>query len=118
MIIAFSAKYCRHVANSTFYGIDAAVSVPPARTGTAHKHGVAIWRSAPILSGANLVSRSGGGNMTTTRSVGEGTSTRYSCVLCGRVFALPSGQPALPAHVYPRGLFRGRPCASAYGVPV
>ncbi len=56
--------------------------------------------------------------MTMTRSAGEEVLTRYGCVLCGRVFALPSGQPALPAHVYPRGLFRGRPCASAYGVPV
>ena len=56
--------------------------------------------------------------MTTMHSAGEVTIIRYSCVLCGRVFPLPSGQSTLPAHVYPRGLFRGRPCASTYGLPV
>ena len=56
--------------------------------------------------------------MTTTYGAGEGTSIRFGCVLCGRVFPLPSGQSTLPAHVYPRGLFRGRPCASTYGLPV
>ena len=43
---------------------------------------------------------------------------RYRCILCDRLFELPGEQPALPAHVYPRGLFRGRRCASTYGVPV
>ena len=62
--------------------------------------------------------RLGGVGMTTTRSAGEVTIIRYSCVLCGRVFPLPSGQSTLPPHVYPRGLFRGRPSASTYGVPV
>ena len=57
--------------------------------------------------------------MVTTRRVDEqSTLTRYGCVLCGQHFQLPSTQPALPPHVYPTGLFRGRPCASAYGLPV
>ncbi len=57
--------------------------------------------------------------MVTTRQVEEqAVLTRYGCVLCGEVFQLPSSQPALPPHHYRTGLFRGRPCASAYGVPV
>ena len=57
--------------------------------------------------------------MVTTRQVEEqAVLTRYGCVLCGEVFQLPSSQPALPPHRYPTGLFRGRPCASAYGVRV
>ena len=56
--------------------------------------------------------------MITTRQVDEQVRTRYGCVLCGQVFRLPSRQVALPPHVYPSGLFRGRPCASAYGIPV
>ena len=57
--------------------------------------------------------------MVTTRQLDEQRAlTRYGCVLCGQHFQLPSAQAALPAHRYPTGLFRGRPCASAYGVPV
>ncbi len=56
--------------------------------------------------------------MVTTRGVDERNLVRYRCVLCGTVFPLPSSQVALPPHVYPSGLLRRRPCASAYGVPV
>ncbi len=56
--------------------------------------------------------------MVTTRQVDEPVLSRSVCVLCGHVFQLPSGQAALPTHVYPTGLFRGRRCASAYGVRV
>src|SRR3712207_1185003 len=117
LIIAFAARYCRYVAFSTFYDMDAAL---PCRPPVPAPH----IRMGPPSGAAHLYSAVpageplGGGGMTTTRSASEGTSTCYGCVLCGRVFLLPSGQPALPAHVYPRGLFRGRPCASAYGVPV
>jgi hypothetical protein len=41
---------------------------------------------------------------------------RYGCVLCGRRFQLAGARPALPAHAYPSGLFRGRPCPSVFGV--
>ena len=57
--------------------------------------------------------------MVTTRAVNKQRAlTRYGCVLCGQHFQLPSAQAALPLHVYPTGLFRGRPCASAYGVRI
>ena len=57
--------------------------------------------------------------MATTHRVAEQpTLIRSGCVLCGEVFQLPSTQSALPPHRYPTGLFRGRPCASAYGVRV
>ncbi len=56
--------------------------------------------------------------MTTTGTVDTRALIRYGCVLCGQHFQLSSGQAALPAHRYPTGLFRGRPCASAYGVRV
>ncbi len=56
--------------------------------------------------------------MVTTRQVEESPIlTRYGCVLCGQHFQLPSTPPVLPPHVYPTGLFRGRPCASTYGLP-
>ena len=54
--------------------------------------------------------------MVTTPGVGERTVVRYGCVLCGRRFELPDGQATLPAHRYPTGLYRGRPCASTFGV--
>ena len=54
--------------------------------------------------------------MVPTRSVDEAAGVRYGCVLCGRVFQLSSDQPTLPAHVYPSGLYRGRPCASTFGI--
>ena len=58
----------------------------------------------------------GVGEMVTTASPRDGATGRYGCVLCGRRFALPPGRPTLPAHAYPGGLYRGRPCASRYGV--
>jgi hypothetical protein len=55
--------------------------------------------------------------MVTTPSVAARTLVRYGCVLCGRRFDLPTGQATLPAHVYPRGLYRGRRCVSTVGIP-
>ena len=43
---------------------------------------------------------------------------RYQCVLCDCIFALSGDAPALPEHRYPRGLYRGRPCMSRYGIPL
>ena len=53
--------------------------------------------------------------MVMTRSADETTEVGYRCVLCGRPFRLPHAQAALPAHRYPTGLYRGRPCASTFG---
>ena len=50
--------------------------------------------------------------------VGERVVVRSGCVLCGRRFDLPTGQAILPTHRYPTGLYRGRPCASTFGVRV
>ncbi len=54
--------------------------------------------------------------MVMTPSPTEHAVARYGCVLCGRPFELPGTRPALPAHVYPSGLYRGRPCASTFGI--
>ncbi len=43
--------------------------------------------------------------------------TEYRCILCDRRFLLADRGTALPAHVYPSGLLRRRPCPSTYGVP-
>ena len=53
--------------------------------------------------------------MVMTPSVVERAVVRYDCVLCGRRFNLTGGQATLPAHRYPTGLYRGRPCASTFG---
>ena len=43
--------------------------------------------------------------------------TEYRCILCDRRFVLAGGPTPLPAHLYPSGLLRRRPCPSTYGVP-
>ena len=54
--------------------------------------------------------------MVSTGSVGGEALVRVVCVLCGRRFPPPTDHATLPAHVYPSGLYRGRPCASRHGV--
>jgi hypothetical protein len=39
------------------------------------------------------------------------------CILCDQRFLLGDERAPLPAHVYRRGLLRGRRCPSTYGIP-